>query len=167
MKNFLMAAGVVVVALALVFLSVLSIRSGTGGVSETKKNTTTEKVTEMGSIESGEFNISFLKAYRFSDYEDHKAPAEGNEFYCVEVEAKNLTKSVKSIYRTEFTCYADEKEVPQTLFSEADFIWGDVNSGETAGGKLYFEVPKDAKSIKVEYKNNSFDDTTGVFFEIK
>lgn len=167
MKKAFIVIGFVVLAIALIALAMLGIKSGSDNTGLTKKpneKTTTkyDKIVE----ESGEFTVSVVNAYEYTDYEDCDVPAKGYTYYCIEIVAENITPNPKAIYRSEFICRVDGVETKQKLFNEGDFVWGDVPAGEKTAGKLYFEVPKEAKNIVIEYKNNFFEEESGIFFEV-
>jgi len=163
-KKIIFITGFVLLAIALVALAVFCIKSDGRDSKDTKESTTNyEEIVE----DSGEFTVSIVNAYEYKKYADYDAPPKGFTYYCVEVVAENVTSDPKGLFRSEFICYADGKATEQKLFNSDDFIWGDVMPGEKAGGKLYFEVPKGAKKVKVEYKNNTFDEKEGIVFNVK
>ena len=51
-----------------------------------------------------------------------------------------------------FDCYADNKACEQTYITKADdFINTNLSSGRSISFTVFFEVPKDAKSVELEY----------------
>ena len=84
-------------------------------------------------------------------------PAEGNKYIFLELYVEYNGKGSKSVSSFDFEGYADGYAV-NTKYSFDNELGGSLSSGRWNQGRLYFEVPKDAELIEIEYKVNLFTD---------
>ena len=93
------------------------------------------------------------------------APKEGNKVIQLYFEIKNNGDRDEIVSMFEFNCYADDQACDTFLFSNKDdsLSSATISKGRTTKGSIYFEVPKNAASIEVEYETNFWTDKKAVF----
>ena len=147
-------------------------KSGTSSEQETgEKNVhgkhPKEQIVKVGSsFEDQGLKITVKEADTdYQDYEDEEefgydlvSPAEGMRYVMVAFTIENTSGQEKFINIYDFECYADEESCPQLDLDSIDFINATLSQGETVSFHTYYEVSKDAKSIRVEYEPNFWSD---------
>lgn len=84
----------------------------------------------------------------------------------MQFEFENIGESDESVTSlTNWECYADGYSADQHFFDE-DELDGNLSPGKKAKGSVYFEVPKEAKEIKLEYETE-FWSTKKIVFVVK
>ena len=84
-------------------------------------------------------------------------PADGNKYVFVEFYVEYNGKGNTGVSYFDFEGYADGYSVDQKYGFDNN-LSGTISAGRWNQGRLYFEVPKDAKEIEIEYKVNLFTD---------
>ena len=137
----------------------------------TEKPTESSYFTTGQTYDDGSLEIKFKSAEDYNDYEDYEAPAKGNKVIRAYFEIKNTGNSEKGIGSWDFSCYADDETVEEWYCYADDAqeleSYVDLSKGRTAKGYIYYEVPKNAKSIDIEYTPTSFFDDEPVVFKVK
>lgn len=54
----------------------------------------------------------------------------------------------------DWVCYADNLKMDQTYVGENNGLDASISAGRQTEGTVYFEIPKDAESIELEYDIN-------------
>ena len=62
----------------------------------------------------------------------------------------------------EFNCYADDAAAEEYYVAD-DIISATLSGGRSTSGYVYFEVPKDAEYIEVEYETNFWTSKKAIF----
>ena len=105
-------------------------------------------------VETKNFKISFLDAKEYKD--EYVKASDGNMYYRMEFEFENISDSDQAISSMmDWSCYADDYSASQAWVGN-DTIDTTLSSGKKIKGSVYYEVPKDAKSIVLEYETNFF-----------
>lgn len=105
-------------------------------------------------VETQDMKISFLSAGEYVSDNQFSQPKKGYVFYRMEFEFENISHSDQTISSMlSWYCYADGYAVEQSYF-EDDQIDATLSPGKKAKGAVYFEVPKDAKEITLEYETD-------------
>ena len=79
-------------------------------------------------------------------------PKEGNKLISASFTFTNNGDKDKYVDIYSFDCYADNKSCEQTYITSVDdFINANISSGRSVTFSVFYEVPKDAKSIELEY----------------
>lgn len=108
-------------------------------------------------IETDELKITYKKADVFVSDNEYIQPGEGKEFIYIEIEAENISKDDAYISIMDFNCYADGVECDYGVYMD-DAISANLSPTRKAVGTVSFTVPKDAKSIEIEYDDNPIID---------
>lgn len=136
-----------------------------GKVSETTEQSTEVKnIFEVGDVvETSDLKISFLSAKKYKSENQFIEPKKGNKFYRFEFEFENIGNSDEAISAfMNWSCYADGYACDQSWVGD-DVLDATISPGKKAKGAIYFEVPKKAKEIVVEYETNFWTEHKVVF----
>lgn len=90
-------------------------------------------------------------------------PAEGNKFIRIYFSITNNNSTDRMITPFEFKCYADNMQMDQSIYGDETLSTATISSGRSAQGYIYYEVPKDAQSIEIEYETNWWTDKKAIF----
>lgn len=121
-----------------------------------------------GAFRPGETAQSDLQSIRYlscrEDDSDNENvhPAEGCTYYTLEFEFENLQDEDRQISVHDFSCYADGRSCPRTLFRD-DYLSADLPGGRKAKGTVTFEIPDQAKTVEVEYDTGHRGDDRVLF----
>lgn len=135
-------------------------KKGTNETEQKEENTqTTVKVGEV--LTTDQLKITYVSCEDYIEENKYFAPKDGYKYIKLTLEAENIGKSDAYISTYEFECYADGV----TMDSEYrdDDLSATISSGRKASGGVYFEVPKDAESIEVEYETNFWSNKKAIF----
>ncbi|MCI5937369.1 MAG: DUF4352 domain-containing protein [Eubacterium sp.] len=114
-------------------------------------------------VETSDLKISYLSAKKYKTDNEFMQPKKGNVYYRMQFEFENIGDSDESVTSlADWECYADGYSVEQQYFDE-DELDGNLSPGKKAKGSVYFEVPKDAKEIKLEYETEFWSSKKIVF----
>ena len=104
----------------------------------------------------------------WTGYSSYTGPSAGNKVVKVDITAENIGEDSSDISSLYFTCYADDVKVDEYIWVEdSTSFGGTISSGKKTTGSLYYEVPKTASSIKLEYEPSLLDDEYQVSFDLK
>ena len=123
------------------------------GVKEGDEDSLDDTFKEGESFKVGNLEITMTEkklGYEPDDpYGFHSLP-DGYQFLRCKWTYKNVgdTETYCSVY--DFKCYADDQECEQDYF-DTDFINSNLGSGRKVDFVTYYKVPKNAKSIELEY----------------
>ena len=172
MKKFSSVFGIIAVIL---IFSLFAIGSGSDKASVSSDSasdnnkTTTQKAEEPVKVKVGEtLTTDALKiTYKScSDYKgvDYAPPAGGNKIIKLTFEIENISSSDRLVGSYDFKCYADDVATSEYYYSVNDYLsTTTLSPGRKATGSIYFEVPKNANSIDVEYETNYWSGNKAIF----
>lgn len=113
-------------------------------------------------VETENLKISFLSADKFKSDNEYIQPKDGNMYYRMQFEFENIGDSDETVSSMmDWSCYADDYSVEQAFFD--DDIDASLSPGKKIKGSVYFEVPKDSKSITLEYETNFWTEDKIIF----
>lgn len=105
-------------------------------------------------VETSDSKITFISAKIYQSDNEFIVPEDGNVFYRFEFEFENTGSSDLAISSLiSWNCYADGYAMNQSWVGD-DVLDATISPGRKAKGAIYYEIPKDAKSIDVEYETN-------------
>lgn len=138
--------------------------NATGSEATTKEEV--DNVFEVGEIvETSDLKISFISSGEYTSDNQFIQPKDGYVFYRMEFEFENLSDSDTYVSTANFTCYADDYDMEAKYFDSLD-LNATLSKGKKTKGSVFFEVPKDAKEIVLEYELN-FITEDKVIFKVK
>lgn len=152
--------GCLVWILALLFLIIFVPAIAGGNEKENQKQQVLNKDYVVGdSLTFEDVAIKYISAEKYESDNQFIVPTNGTEFYRVEFEFENKGSSDWTISSmVNWNCYADGYLINQTWANMDDDLSGTLSAGNKLKGALYFEIPLDAKSVVLEYKNNIWID---------
>ena len=128
-------------------------------VDVTESSATTAEI-ENSTENKDSYNIDGLlitmkrKVKNYTDYDSvWNNPKDGNKYIKVVFEYVNNSDEDKYVSIYDFDCYADDANCDEVYIGDDDFINTNLSPGRNVKFPVYFEVPKNAKSIELEYKN--------------
>lgn len=134
---------------------------------DSSKKSSNDVVKVGGSFEKDGLKFTFKKAntnYKPSDdkYGMYK-PSKGRKFVACTFKFENSGDSDEYVSIYDFDCYADNESCEQQFISTEDFKNGDfmnenLSSGRNVTFTTFYEVPKKAKSIQLEYEPSFWSD---------
>lgn len=138
-----------------------------GDVSKSEEDgDTTEKVKNKFSVgeivETSDFRITYLSAKEYKSDNDFLQPEAGYVYYKIDFEFENISDSDHYVSSWDFDCYADDYDMEQTYMDGLD-LDATLSAGKKTKGSVFFEVPKDAKNITVEYETNFWTENKIIF----
>ena len=130
-----------------------------------------EEVTEVDNsfsvgeiIETSDFRISFLSAEEYVSDNQFIQPKEGYAYYKMEFEFENISDSDKSVSSMiGWNCYADSYKADQTWIGDDNGLDASLSAGKKTKGAVFFEIPKDAQSVELEYETNFWTEDKLIF----
>lgn len=103
----------------------------------------------------------------WTGYDSYSKPKDGKKIVKVTLNAENIGSDSSDISSLYFKCYADDVVVDEYYWSGDHEFGGTISSGKKTAGSLYYEVPKDAKKVVLEYEPSVLDDEYQVSFNIQ
>jgi len=145
-----------------------SAASGAAASSETAapSGSTDGKINvEVGqTFEKDGLSITFNSANKdFKDYTQYEEPDSGNKYIEANFTYVNNGSSDAYVSTGDFSCYADDTSAEETFLSTEKFFNTNLSKGRNVSFSVYFEVPKKAKSIVLEYTSNIWTDEKAYF----
>ena len=113
-------------------------------------------------LNASNLEITYNSCGEFTGYSQYLAPADGNKIIYIDISAKNTGDSDAYISYFDFNCYADDAAA-EAYYGEDDGISATLSAGRSTSGKVYFEVPKNAEKIEIEYETDYWDNQKAIF----
>ena len=132
----------------------------TDGVGAATNENVTVKVGDV--LKTSSLEITYNECGEYTGYSQYLAPEAGNKVIYIDLSAKNIGESDAYISDFEFNCYADDKAV-ESYYGEDDGLSATLSAGRSTSGRVYFEVPKDAEKIEIEYETDFWDEQKAIF----
>lgn len=118
---------------------------------------------EVGEIvETSNLRITFVAAGEYKSDNQFMQPESGNTFYKMDFEFENISEIDQYVSSFNFKCYADDYDMEQRYFDSLT-LDATLSKGKKTKGSVFFEVPKDAKEITLEYETNYWTEDKIVF----
>ena len=171
MKKFSTVFGIIAVIL---IFSLFAIGSGSDKASVSSDSasdnskTTTQKADEPVKVKVGEtLTTNTLKITYKSSADDKGAQyfpaASGNKIIKLTFEIENISSTDQIVSVYDFKCYSDDVASSAYYYGDNGLSTTTLSSGRKATGNVYFEVPKNANSIDVEYETNYWSGNKAIF----
>lgn len=163
--KFLIVIGVVIV------MCVSCMSSCADSVSDAMEETEKEYLDINGktSFKVGDtFQNKFLKVSmtevndNFKKYSEYATVRSGYKVVMVKFDAENIGESDQYVSYLDFDCYADDVAVEYFYSVDDDkypSLSATLSKGKKTSGYAFYEVPKDAKKIVLEYDASWLEDT--------
>lgn len=113
-------------------------------------------------VETSNLRITFVSAKEYQSDNEFMQPKAGNVYYEMEFEMENISDTDQSVSSWDFACYADNYDMEQAYMDGMD-LDATLSAGKKTKGSVFFEVPKDAKEIFLEYETNFWTEDKIIF----
>lgn len=129
---------------------------------ETKKEDDLKKLAKKKfkvgeTVTTDDMEIKYLSVKDYKSDNEFMQPKKGYKYIKAEFEFVNKSKEDDlSVSTLSFSCNADDYEV-ETVYMDDNELDADLSPGKKAKGPIFFEVPKDAKSIEIQYESDWWD----------
>ena len=129
---------------------------------ETKKEDALKKLAKKKfkvgeTVTTDDMKIKYLSVKDYKSDNEFMQPKKGYKYIKAEFEFVNKSKEDDlSVSTLSFSCNADDYEV-ETVYLDDNELDADLSPGKKAKGPIFFEVPKDAKSIEIQYESDWWD----------
>lgn len=132
------------------------------GEQSVQTNSTVEEKTEynVGEVYEDDYiAVKFTaKNENFTKYSKYADIKSGYKIIQATFEFENVGTADEYVSSYDFYCYADGYDC-EAFYSVDDSTFGStLSSGKKSKGNVYFEVPKEAKEIVIEYESNYWTD---------
>lgn len=137
-----------------------TIVSNTDTTASTNTNTTSSQPEQTTcsvgqSIQNNDLKVSFLSVNEnFTGYNKYATVNSGCKIIKADFEFENISTSDQLASAYDFDCYADGYSCESFWSTEDSGFSSTISSGKKAKGSVYFQVPKDATNITLEYETN-------------
>lgn len=106
--------------------------------------------------------ITYTDCKDYTGYSQYSAPKSGNKIVCLSFSVENVGSTDRHISYFDFECYADDAAA-EAYYAVDDGLSATLSAGRKTSGNVYFEVPKDAQSIEVEYGTDFWSGNKAIF----
>lgn len=136
--------------------------SSNSNSSTTEQTQTTCSVGQT--IQNKDLKVTFVSFNEnFTGYSRYATINSGCKVIKAEFEFENISGSDQLASAYDFDCYADGYSCDQFWSTDDSGFSHTLSNGKKAKGTVYFQVPKDATSITLEYETNVWTDSKLVF----
>ena len=178
-RNFFVKHKVLTFFLAIILICVISAASsGDNTNNEGSKNTLTNSNVEQNNnttstkdkyavgeiFEDSTIAIKYVSLNdNFTGYSQYADVKNGYKVIKAEFEFENLSSTDQYVSSYDFNCYADGYDCEVFYYVEDSSFGSTLSAGKKTKGSVYFEVPKDATEIDIEYELNVWTSEKLVF----
>ncbi len=170
----------ILIVLAIIFFGLVACVNGcANAVDEAVKETENSYKDKNGKTKF-KLNETFENSYTkvtmlevidgWTKYDGYFAPAQGMRIVAVKFEVENIGDSDEEYVTSyDFNMSADNVECEEYIWSGNDYktITDTIGKGKKTIGWVFWEVPKDATSIVIDYNPNFWVDGTSIEFIVK
>lgn len=115
-------------------------------------------------VETDNFRITYESAGEYTDSNEFLQPKDGYVYWEFKFKFENISNTDQTVSTMmDWECYADNSKADQTWIVDDNGLDGKLSAGREAEGAVYFEVPKDAESIELEYDINFWQSDKIIF----
>ena len=113
-------------------------------------------------ITMSEVNTNFKKYIEYTD------PKDGYVVVMAKFEVENIGDEDEFVSSYDFNCYADDEAMEEFIWADDNYagLSATISAGKKATGYVFYEVPKTAKKITLEYDASWLEDNN-IEFVIK
>lgn len=130
-----------------------STEAAAGTTAATSGSDTTITIGTPVDIEDG-LQMTVLSAGKYESDNEFDQPEDGKIYYRVELELANTGSTEQAISSiVSFDAYVDDYSIDQTYVND-DTLDGTLAPGKKLKGSLVYEVPKDFKTLQIDYSSS-------------
>ena len=136
-----------------------TVTSGNTSTETSKTQESTQKKVNVGDIvQTDEVKITYKSAGDYTKYNSYSKPKSGNKVVKAQFEFENISDG--DVYLESMECYADGEKCEEYYYAD-DYkspTLESLSKGKKVKAVLYFEVPKSAKNVVIEYETDYWSD---------
>lgn len=115
-------------------------------------------------VETDNFRITYESAGEYTNSNEFLQPKDGYVYWEFKFKFENISNTDQTVSTMmDWECYADNSKADQTWIVDDNGLDGKLSAGREAEGAVYFEVPKDAENIELEYDINFWQSDKIIF----
>lgn len=115
-------------------------------------------------VETDNFRITYESAGEYTNSNEFLQSKDGYVYWEFKFKFENISNTDQTVSTMmDWECYADNSKADQTWITDDNGLDGKLSSGREAEGAVYFEVPKDAENIELEYDINFWQSDKIIF----
>lgn len=115
-------------------------------------------------VETDNFRITYESAGEYKSDNEFLQPKDGCVYWEFKFKFENISDTDQSVSTMmDWECYADNSKADQTWITDDNGLDGKLSAGRESEGAVYFEVPKDAENIELEYDINFWQSDKIIF----
>ena len=140
-----------------------SVSQGEGAENSDSSSEAQTLTVNVGDTLTTDFlKITYSECVEYKDYNEFSAPESGNTVYRLKVDIENISDSDQFVSTWDYTCYADDNAADEYYYGD-NSLSATISAGRKTSGYIYFEVPKDAENIEVEYETDFWSSKKAIF----
>lgn len=122
-------------------------------------------VYEVGdTLDDDGLTIKYDKAEEYTSKNDYTKPKKGKKLIRLYFIIENNSGRDEYISSADFNCFADGEACDEKyIIDDKDLKTTTLSDGRKTKGYVYYEIPKKAKKVEVEYETNMLTDEKVVF----
>ena len=146
----------------IIIIVVVAVAGGSGdnttvtsgnGTGTPQQNQSTNKTANVGDVvTTDEVKISYISCKEYTKYNSYSKPASGNKIMRMEFEFENISDG--DIFTSDFECYADGEKCGSYYANDYKTSYATISKGRKYKSVIYFEVPKSAEEVVLEYETD-------------
>lgn len=114
-------------------------------------------------LDANGLKITMEKSEEYVSDNEFIQPQDGNKYIRVYFTIKNESGKDKMIGSYDFKCYADGESCDSAYFTDSSLSFDELSDGRSTKGYVYYEVPKNAKEIEIEYETSLWTSKKAIF----
>lgn len=123
-----------------------------------------EKVNLGESLHTDGLIITLTKVEDWKPTEKYITAEDGYKFIRAYFIIENINANDVYITATDFDCYADDKKMKESIYGDDELEWfSNLSAGRKIEGYIYYEVPKNAQKIEIEFEKYLWTDKKAIF----
>ena len=133
------------------------VTSGNNAGSLQQEQSTNQTANVGDVVQTDEVKISYKSCKEYTKYNSYSKPKSGNKVMRMEFEFENISRG--DILLNTMECYADGEKCEAYYYAD-DYksSFETISAGKKVKAVLYYEVPKAAKEIVLEYETDYWSD---------
>ena len=171
---------IVLLVLGVIFFLLVGCVAGCTNTINKAVEETTNGFNDINGKTSFSLNETFQNKYEkitmkevnldFKDYNEYLKPAAGNKYIMVKFEVENIGENDELyVSSLSFVASADGETYNEKYIGNDKYkdVTATVGPKKKTTGYVFYEVPKDAKKIVIDYNANFWTDGTSIEFIVK
>lgn len=139
-----------------------TVTSGESTSAETTTSAAPITINPSEVLTTSTLKITYSECSVYTDYNEYLKPKDGCVVIKLSFNVENISSSDQFVSTYDFHGYADNTAVDEYLYAD-DSLSATISAGRSTSGSVYYQVPKDAQSVEVEYETNYWSGKKAIF----